>query len=177
MATPPVIQPKITSDPVKLPVMPLLIAVAVGVIVATAAVGGVLTYLLRSGKIPIRATAAAPAVTSPIKTHSVVLEPLLANLADSSGSAYLRVGITLQIADPVENAKESKKPEEKPASKDADAAFRDTALTILGRETSDQLLAPDGKERLKKELKAALAEHNTEIKVIDLFFTEFLVQR
>lgn len=178
--TPPVIQPKITSDPVKLPLMPLLIAVMVGVIVSTAAVGGVLAYLLRSGKVPIRATAAPPQPgISATKTHMVVMEPLLANLADRSGSAYLRVGITLEVADPAgESAKEGKKAEEKPAGKDgADPAVRDTVLTILGRETSDQLLAPEGKERLKSELKTALAEHNPEVKIADLFFTEFLVQR
>ncbi|HTH52942.1 MAG TPA: flagellar basal body-associated FliL family protein [Edaphobacter sp.] len=179
--TPPVIQPKITSDPVKLPMMPLLIAVVAGVIVATVAVGGVLTYLLRSGKVPIHATAAPPPppAASVVKTHMVVMEPLLANLADSSGSAYLRVGITLAVADPAgESPKESKKAEEKPAGKDAaDPAVRDTVLTILGRETSEQLLAPEGKDRLKREIKDALAAHDSEIKVTDLFFTEFLVQR
>ena len=159
--------------------MPLLVAVALGVVVATVAVGGVVYYLLRSGKVPIRATAAPPApVIVSTKTHLVVLEPLLANLADSSGSAYLRLGLTLQVADPVaEKVKESKEAEAKPAEKDADAGVRDTALTILGRETSEQLLAPEGKEKLKKELKAALVERNPEIKVTDLFITEFLVQR
>lgn len=177
--TPPVIQTKITSDPVKLPMMPLLASVILGVVVATAAVGGMLFYLLRSGKVPLHVTTTPPVVAAAsTKTHLVVLEPLLANLADSSGSAYLRLGLTLQVADPVsEKGKESKGEEAKSASKDADAGVRDTVLTVLGRETSEQLLAPDGKEKLKKELKAALAEHHPEIKVADLFLTEFPVQR
>jgi flagellar FliL protein len=161
--------------------MPLLGAVIVGVVVATAAVGGTLFYLLRSGKVPIHATVAAPApVTgSSAKTHMVVLEPLLVNLADSSGSAYVRAGITLAVADPAtaDAKKETRKDEAKADDKDANAAVRDTALTILGRATSDQLLAANGKESLKKQLKAALAEHNPDVKVADLFFTEFLVQR
>ena len=57
------------------------------------------------------------------------------------------------------------------------AAVRDTVLTVLGRQTADGLLAADGKEHLKAELKSAIAEHNPDLKVKDVFFTDFLVQR
>jgi flagellar FliL protein len=108
----------------------------------------------------------------------MALEPLLVNLADPSGSAFLRVGMTLDVADETaEKGKEAKSAETKTQSKDADAALRDTALAVLGRQTSDQLLASGGKDRLKADLKAAFAEHNPQMKVTDLFFTEFLVQR
>lgn len=177
--TPTVIQAKITSDPVKLPVMPLLIAVVLGVVIATSAVCGVVYYLLRTGKVPIRTAAATPlpSIAAPPKTHTVALEPLLVNLADSSGSAFLRVGLTLEIADPADGNQEKKDAESRSTPKSADAALRDTALTVLGRETSERLLAPQGKETVKKELRDALAERNQGIKVVDLFFTEFLVQR
>jgi len=177
--TPPVIQAKIASDPVKIPLAPLFIAVLVGVLFATAGVGGVLYYLLRSGKVPIRVSMApAAASTAPLKTHLVPLEPLLVNLADPSGSAFLRAGLTLEVADPAaEKAKETKSAEAKPGSKDVDAALRDTALAVLGGQTSDQLLGTGGKDRLKTELKAAFSERNPQLKVVDLFFTEFLVQR
>jgi flagellar FliL protein len=177
--TPPIIQAKITSDSVKLPIMPLLAAVVLGVVVSSAAVGGFIYYMLRSGKLPIRtiATPAAPAA-QPAKTHMTTLEPLLVNLADASGTSFLKIGLTLEVADPDEKtAKEAKGEGAKPAGHEADAAVRDTALTVLGRETSEQLLAPGGKELLKKELKEALAARHPEIKVADLFFTEFLVQR
>lgn len=174
--TPPVIQAKISSDPVKLPVVPLVVAVALGVVIAVATVGGVVYYLLRSGKFPGQSAAAV--VPQPIvKTHAVVLEPLLVNLADSSGNAYLRVAITLQVADPIERPKENKEAEAKVPSKGGDAAVRDTALAVLGHQNSDVLLASDGKEHLKRELKGAIAERNPEIKVTDVFFTEFLIQR
>ena len=62
-------------------------------------------------------------------------------------------------------------------TEDAVAAVRDTVLAVLGRQTADGLLAADGKEHLKAELKAALAEHNADLKVKDVFFTDFLVQR
>jgi flagellar FliL protein len=38
-------------------------------------------------------------------------------------------------------------------------------------------MAADGKEKLKAEIKSALAEHNADLKVLDVFFTDFLVQR
>jgi flagellar FliL protein len=54
---------------------------------------------------------------------------------------------------------------------------RDTVLMVVGHQTAEGLLALDGKERLKAELKTALAEHNPELKVVDIHFTDFLVQR
>jgi len=105
----------------------------------------------------------------------------LVNLADGGGNAYLRVGLTLRVADAADKGNEKTKDEksgDSKSGKDADAAaVRDTALAVLGRQTSESLLATDGKERLKAELKTAIAEHNRELKVTDLFFTEFLVQR
>ena len=179
MATTPTVVQANSAEPVKVPVISLVIAVVLGVILSVAAVGGAGYYLIHSGKLrlqtapPVDAAAAAHA-----KTHAVVLEPLVVNLADGSGGAYLRASITLSVADAAgDAAKDEKKSEEAKAGKGTDAAVRDTALTVLARQTSESLLTPDGKERLKKELKAALAERNPEIKVTDLFFTEFLVQR
>jgi flagellar FliL protein len=122
-----------------------------------------------------RTEAAAPATT-----RAMVLEPLLVNLADAGGSSYLRVALTLRVADVIDKkgakASDEKSKNDKGAE-DAVAAVRDTVLTVLGRQTADGLLAADGKEHLKTELKAALAEHNADLKVKDVFFTDFLVQR
>ena len=107
----------------------------------------------------------------------MVLEPLLVNLADAGGSSYLRVALTLRVRDTTEG-KDSKAKDEKSKGADEDvAAVRDTVLTVLGRQTADGLLAADGKEHLKAALKTALAEHNADLKVADVFFTDFLVQR
>jgi flagellar FliL protein len=159
----------------------LLIAVVIGVVVATLSVGGVAYYLAHTGWLPMQggATLKTESVAT-AATHAMVLEPLLVNLADAGGSSYLRVALTLRVAD-VADKKGAKSNDEKnkddKGTADAVAAVRDTVLTVLGRQTAEGLLAADGKEHLKTELKAALAEHNADFKVKDVFFTDFLVQR
>ena len=181
-AAPPDSSPASVAAPVeaKFPLIPLLIAVVVGVLVATLGVGGVVYYLVRTGRLPARESSAHRTESVPAATHSMVLEPLLVNLADAGGSSYLRVAMTLRVADATEG-KEAKPKEEKPKEDKENsgdvAAVRDTMLTVLGRQTADRLLASDGKEQLKAELKTALAEHNADLKVMDVFFTDFLVQR
>jgi flagellar FliL protein len=165
----------------KVPVVPLLIAVVAGVVIATMGVGGVVYYLAHTGRLSMQGGAAqkTEAIAS-ATTHAMVLEPLLVNLADAGGSSYLRVALTLRVADVIDKkgakANDEKSKDDK-GTEDAVAAVRDTVLTVLGRQTADGLLAVDGKEQLKTELKAALAEHNADLKVKDVFFTDFLVQR
>jgi flagellar FliL protein len=173
--------PASASIATRVPVFPLLIAVVVGVVTATLGVGGVVYYLAHTGRLPTQG--GAPQKTEavvPVTTHALVLEPLLVNLADAGGSSYVRVGLTLRVIDVADRksvkAKEEKGKDDQGAD-DAVAAVRDTVLSVLGRQTADGLLTADGKHQLKAELKAALAEHNPDLKVKDVFFTDFLVQR
>ena len=165
--------------------VPLVLVMLCTVLLVLGAVGGGIYWLARSGRLPIAGAAPAlPAVakTEPVKTRVVVLEPLLVNLSDQGGGAYLRVVVALEIEDPPP-AKDAKPKEEKPAEKgkvavnEAEVKMRDAALSVLGRETSEGLLAPEGKELLKKQLSLEISEHLPEVKVVDVMFTEFLVQR
>jgi flagellar FliL protein len=164
----------------------MLIFTLLGAVIASLVLGGVLYCFVHSGRLSIRkgAAKAAPALTG---TRLLVLDPLLVNLADEGGSSYLRLSLTLQVADAA-GTKDSKVKNdggEMAAVRDTaltvlgqqTAAVRDTALTVLGQQTADGLLAPDGKERLKDELKNALTRHNGDLKVTTVFFTDFLVQR
>ncbi len=162
----------------KLPIVPLLIAIIAGALIAILATGGVMYYLARSGKLPlqVKATAKEEQVT-PVSAHALVLEPMLVNLADSGGSSYLRVALTLRVADAPEKKNAKPKDEKGSDSSEVVAEMRDTTLEVLGQQTAEALLASDGKERLKAELKSALAAHNHDLKVMDVFFTDFLVQR
>lgn len=168
----------------KLAIVPLLLAVVMAVVVSVLLLGGIGYYLMRSGRLGSPAVA-APAVVKvevPVvpTTHALVLEPLVVNLADAGGKTYLRVGLTLRVVDAEpkkgDKPKEEKSKEAKGAN-EAEAAVRDTTLEVFGRETAAGLLAADGKNRLKTELKAALVQRTPDLKVADVFFTEFLVQQ
>jgi flagellar FliL protein len=166
--------------------VPLVLVVLCTVMIVLGAVGGGAYWLARSGKLPVPgvAAAAAPAAAKveKAKTRMVLLEPLLVNLSDQGGGGYLRVVVALEVEDPPP-AKDAKPKEEKPAEKGKivvnpdEVKMRDTALAVMGRETSDSLLAADGKDRLKQELKQAISAKLAELKIVDVMFTEFLVQR
>jgi flagellar FliL protein len=123
----------------------------------------------------MRAASATRALPAALGTHLLVLDPLLANLADEGGSSYLRVSMTLQVEDAAAKKDSAKKGSN--SGDDAMAAIRDTALTVLGKQTTEGLLAPEGKEHLKAELQQALAERDADLKVKQIFFTDYLVQR
>ena len=165
----------------------LILLVLAMVVTVLGAVGGALFWLTRSGRLPVQgaggaAVAAAPVKVEPPKTRMMELDPLLVNLSDAGGESYLRLVAVLKVDDPPP-VKDAKPKEEKPPEKgkvvvnEDQAMLRDAALSVLTRETSDQLLAPEGKERLKKDLREAFSTHVPALKVEDVLFTEFLVQR
>ena len=167
-------------------VVPLILIVLGTVAMVLGSVGGGLYWLTQSGRLAMPGVAVpVAAVTTkvePLKTRVVVLEPLLVNLADQGGASYLRVVMALELED--HPAKKDATPrEEKPPEKgriavnESEVKMRDVALTVLGRETSVSLLAPEGKEQLKGRLRSAISEREPGVKVVDVMFTEFLVQR
>jgi flagellar protein FliL len=180
-AAPPSVSSAPPPDAAKFPIVSLFIAIVVGVLISTLGIGTAAYCVARTGRLTLLggATHKTEAV-GPRATHAMALEPVLVNLADPGGSSYLRVALTLRVAD-VEEGKDAKAKEEKlkedKAASDAVASVRDTTLMVLGRQTADGLLAADGKEHLKADLKKAFAEHNADLKVMDVFFTDFLVQR
>lgn len=160
----------------KASVTSLLIAMLVGAIIAAMGFGGAFYYFARSGRISLRKGAISKGVTpAEAPTHLVALDPLLVNLADEGESTYVRLSITLRVED-AGAAKESKAASNK-SGDDVIATARDTALTVLGQQTANSLLAADGKEQLKAELLKALNQQAPSLKVKQIFFTDFLVQR
>jgi flagellar FliL protein len=112
------------------------------------------------------------------ETAVIPLEPFLVNLADKDASRFLRVSLQLVI--------DSKELGEAMTAKgghggeDAHAVvkarLRSTILELLTTKTSEHLVTTEGKAELKKEI----AEHATEVleeaEVVDVLFTDFVVQ-
>jgi flagellar FliL protein len=163
----------------------LVILVIAMVVTVVGALGGALFWLSKTGRLPVQgaaATAKVEAKAEPVKSRLMLLEPLLVNLTDGGGASYLRVVIAVRVEDPPlvkgEKPKEEKAPEKsKVVVNEDEVRMRDAALTILGRETSEGLLEPQGKDRLREELKTSFTAKLPEKKVVDILFTEFLVQR
>ena len=100
------------------------------------------------------------------------LESFVVNLADPEDNHFLRVGIDLGLENPL-SGKEGKEGE----GAVPNARVRDCILGVLSSWHSDALLAPEGKEKLKAELLAALRKRAPELEVKEIYLTDFLVQR
>jgi flagellar protein FliL len=119
-----------------------------------------------------RAAAPKKPVAVETKVNAVMhLEGFTVNLADKEQTSYLRVGIDLGLGHEVPGGKEG----------DQSARFtpmiRDTFLGVLSTWTSELLLAPEGKAKVKADLVKALRDRAPELDVREVYFTDFLVQR
>lgn len=99
----------------------------------------------------------------------VAMEQFLVNLADKDSQRFLRVTLRLVVATK-EEAKEIGEDEV------AKARLRSAILELLTQQTAETLTTPEGKAQLKK----AIAERGTSAlgdrKVLDVLFTDFVVQ-
>ena len=113
------------------------------------------------------AEAAEPA--KPAGDGIVAMEPYLVNLADKDAQRFLRV--TLRLV--VETKKEAAEIGENEVAK---TRLRSAILELLTQQVAETLTSADGKEQLKK----AIAERSTRVlgdkKVLDVLFTDFVVQ-
>ncbi len=111
--------------------------------------------------------AAAPA--KPTGDGIVAMEPFLVNLADKDASRFLRV--TLRLV--VETKKEATEISENEVAR---TRLRSAVLELLTQQLAQTLTTAEGKEQLKK----AIAERATRVlgdrKVLDVLFTDFVVQ-
>ncbi len=113
----------------------------------------------------------------PVKVD-LPLDPFVVNLADAGGHSYARIGLTLHLTapGPGKEGAASEKQGSGTAAGDLGDMARDQIIGVLNRQQSSDLLAPDGKEQLKRAIEAAIAAKNPQVRVIEIYFTEFLVQ-
>lgn len=129
--------------------------------------GGAYWFLFR-GNGEAEAAEAEPE-PPPAPTGIVPLEPFVVNLADPSGTRFVRVTMSLVVADEA-IAKEIEE------EKVVHARIRSAILELLALKQSTELVTPEGKTELKKAIAESVAHAAHELKVEDVLFSEFIVQ-
>jgi flagellar FliL protein len=97
------------------------------------------------------------------------LEPFVVNLADTDSARYLRIKISLMIDDKSElpHLEENKALQLK---------LRDVILQMLTQKTSRDLINEEGKNKLREDIRAKVSAFIRKPKVVDVMFTDFVIQ-
>ena len=94
------------------------------------------------------------------------LDTFVLNLSDPGQRSYLRVGIDLGLNHVLGKAQAPPL-----------APVRDTIISVLGQAKADDLTTAEGKAKLKQDLLHALQQRTPSLGVVEIYFTEFLIQR
>jgi flagellar FliL protein len=97
------------------------------------------------------------------------LEPFVVNLADEDAARYLRIKISLLVDDKSKVAQIA-------ANQPLQQKVRDVILQSLTAKTSQEIMNEEGKNKLRHELQDKVALYFRDPKVVDVMFTEFVIQ-
>ncbi|MGD9570755.1 MAG: flagellar basal body-associated protein FliL [Thermoleophilia bacterium] len=102
-------------------------------------------------------------------------EPFVVNLADAGDTPHFaKVGIAMRFSEL--SAGEILPPKgEKPAEVEDDSELRDIVISTIQSHTSAQLTSVAGRESVKKAI-VARVNKQTELKILEVYYTEFAVQ-
>ena len=104
------------------------------------------------------------------KSAVVPLEPpFVVNLADPDAARYLKIKINLMIDD-------KSKLKEVSENQALQLKIRDVILQSLTAKTSHDLMNDEGKNKLRQELQEKVGLYFREPKLVDIVFTEFVIQ-
>ncbi|GLU33987.1 flagellar basal body-associated protein FliL [Trinickia caryophylli] len=164
MATTTATQQPVATPPKSAKLKRILLIVLIALVAAGAAAGGTYFFLAKHG--PSKPVAPPP----PPPPVFFALEPMTVNLLSDDGQHYLRVGLTLKIADEKMQARLTEHMPE----------LRSRILLDLSNKHPEDLSTLDGKRALADELKKLIEEPTDHgappIEVKDVLFTEFVVQ-
>ncbi|MDX2029408.1 MAG: flagellar basal body-associated FliL family protein [Blastocatellia bacterium] len=97
----------------------------------------------------------------------IELQPFIVNLTDQEGSRYLRLTVSLGIGGEEAEAKPSPL---------FTTRIRNALLAVLTTRSSEEVLRPEGKLKLRKDLLRAARAASEEPRVEAIYITEFIVQ-
>jgi len=146
---------------------------------ASSAAGAVVSFVMISRMAPLGAAPAAheegeaeeaKRIAEQLEKGAVLpLEPFVVNLADSEAPRYLRIKISLMIDDKAKlpHVVQNQALQQK---------LRDVILQSLTVKTSKDLINEQGKNDLRHELQEKITVYFHEPKLVDVMFTEFVIQ-
>jgi flagellar protein FliL len=144
----------------------IIIGVAVIVVVAGGATFGILKYLRSAGT-----AAAAEKVKKESVESTLNLDPFLVNLADKEATRFVKVTFRLGLS------LDEKEVEEKLSKNNVFLAqTRDAVISLLTSKTSEEVLTPDGKEKLRQEVQTRVNAFLSKGKVMEVYIVDFVVQ-
>ncbi len=129
------------------------------------ALGGVLTFVVLRYLKGTKAVAAESLKKEEVKT-TLGLEPFLVNLADKDEIRFVKVTFQLGLADEKGNS----------TTPVFLAQARDSIISLLSSKTSEEILSPVGKDKLREEIRTRLNAFLHGNKIVDVFIVEFVVQ-
>lgn len=141
-------------------------------VVLLVAIGGGVWWTFLRGR---SSTSASQSISAPTRTV-LPLESFTVNLADDQDGHFLRATLALGVDGrlPATGKYQSKAPESSTVSM---ATIRDSILSVLTQSKSSELLTPEGKSKLKKDIIDALNRDVPPLEAREVYFVEFLVQR
>jgi flagellar protein FliL len=151
--------------------MSIIVIAIVAILAAGLAAGGAWFFLHRSST-PSQNHAKAGASATNDSNPVVAVYPLdqfVVNLADADHPTFLRIGIDLGLSKKVDPSETTKDSPYTPQ-------LRDAILGVLCSYKANQLLQPDGKDKLKAQLLSTLRKRLPVLDVTQILFTDFVVQ-
>ena len=103
------------------------------------------------------------------KSAVIPLEPFVVNLADTDAARYLRIKISLMVDD-------KSKLKEVSENQALQLKVRDVILQSLTAKRSQDLINSEGKNNLRHEIQDKVAIYFRAPKLVDVMFTEFVIQ-
>jgi flagellar FliL protein len=134
-----------------------------GFLVIALLAGGVL-----GGKYYLDQSAAKKAAAQKNANATAVwaMDAFIVNLMDNGGERYLKVVLQLELSDP----------EVIPELKEMKPKLRDAVLGILTSKSLKDISTTEGKQRLKEEIAYRLNSHLSKGKILQVYFTDFVIQ-
>jgi flagellar basal body-associated protein FliL len=136
----------------------IAIKVAIAALALVCSVAGVAVFVLKLG--PMK-PGAAKAATSLVPVGEMVV-----NLADAREIHYLKTDIVLEVKGALGENEEG----------EVKTRVRDAIISTLGSKRFAELIRPDGKVALKKQILEAVNKRLGHVKAVDVLFNDFAMQ-